>query len=301
MNLSELKLDDLQLFITVADSQSITAAAEHLQTNTSTLSRRLKKLEETLGARLLDRTTRSQHITEAGKLFYQHCQLVLKSLDQVSRQINDQQDALEGRISIYAPAELFRYWIKELVVEFSRQYPKLRIEFVSGADKPNLLEDNIDIILHVNEPADSSFVARKVNVVTTSYYASPDYLAKRGQPKHPMEMKSHDCIVEIDHDRTPRPWRIRDGDVTTTIKVTDRYCSDSADLCRVLAEQGQGIAMLPDFIAKESQENGKLVKLFGDRRGIPHNVYALYASRNYLPRKTQVFLDFLIDNIPKEI
>ena len=157
MNLSELKLDDLQLFITVADSQSITAAAEHLQTNTSTLSRRLKKLEETLGARLLDRSTRSQHSTEAGKLFYQHCQLVLKSLDQVSRQINDQQDALAGRLRIYAPAELFRYWIKELVVEFSRQYPKLRIEFVSGAAKPNLLEDNIDIILHVNEPADSSF------------------------------------------------------------------------------------------------------------------------------------------------
>ncbi len=104
MNLSELKLQDFQLFITVADSPSITAAAEHLQTNTSTLSRRLKKLAESLGARLLERTTRRQHITEAGKLFYQHCQRMLDSLDQLSRQISDHQDTLEGRISIYAPA-----------------------------------------------------------------------------------------------------------------------------------------------------------------------------------------------------
>ena len=83
--------------------------------------------------------------------------------------------------------------------------------------------------------------------------------------------------------------------------MTDRFCSDSADLCRVLAEQGQGIAMLPDFIARESHENGKLVKLFGDQCGTPHNIYALYASRHYLLRKTHVFLDFLIDHIPREI
>ncbi len=114
-------------------------------------------------------------------------------------------------------------------------------------------------------------------------------------------MASHDCIVELDHDRTPRPWGISDGDVTTTIKVADRFCSDSAELCRVLAEQGQGITMLADFIAKESLANGKLVKLFGDRRGVSHNVYALYASRNYLPSKTQVFLNFLIEHIPREM
>ena len=301
MKLSELKLEDLQLFITVADSGSFTAAAEHLQTNTSTLSRRLKRLEEILGARLLERTTRSQHITEAGKLFYLNCQRVLLDLEKLSRKINDQQDTLEGRISIYAPAELFVYLIKELVVDFSQQYPKLRVEFVSGAGRPHLLEDNIDVMIHIDEPADSSFVARKINVATTSYYASPDYLARNGEPKQPMEMKSHDCIVEVDHDRLPRPWGFTDGDVTTTINVPDKFCSDSVELCRVLAEQGQGIAMLPDFIARESLATGKLVKLFGDRCAIPHNLYAVYASRKFLPRKTQVFLDFLIDHIPKEL
>jgi len=301
VSLSELKLEDLQLFIAVVDSQSITAAAEHLQTNTSTLSRRLKKLEEYLGARLLERTTRNQQITEAGKLFYQHCQMVLNDLEQVSRRINDKKDALEGRLCIYAPAELFRYWIKELVVDFAKLYPKLRIEFLSGAVKPHLLEDNIDVIIHIDEPADSSFVARKINVATTSYYASPDYLSTRGSPKDPKDMKDHDCIVEIDHERVPRAWGITEGDVTTAIKVNDRFSSDSAELCRVLAEQGQGIAMIPDFIARESVASGRLVKLFGKQSGVSHNIYAIYASRQYLPRKTQAFLEFLMDHIPNVI
>lgn len=301
MKLSGLKLEDLQLFITVADSSSFTAAAEHLQTNTSTLSRHLKRLEEVLGVRLVDRTTRSQHLTDAGEVFYQHCHMTLLSFEKLSQKITDQQDTLEGRISIYAPAELIVYLIKELVVDFLKQYPKMRLEFLSGAGRPHLLEDNIDIIIHIDEPADSTFVARKINAATTSYYASPGYLAIHGEPKEPLEMKSHDCIVEIDHDRIPRPWSFTDDEVTTTIKVPDKICSDSIELCRVLAEQGQGITMLPDFIAMESLATGRLVKLFGDRRGVSHNLYAVYASRKFLPRKTQVFLDFLIDHIPREI
>ena len=301
MRLSELKLEDLQLFITVADSASFTAAAEHMQSNTSTLSRRVKKLEEIIGARLLERTTRSQYITEAGKLFYQHCQKVLLDLEQLSFEISNQRDTLEGRISIYGPAEFFVYLCDKLLVDFLRLHPKLRIEFLSGAGRPHLLHDNIDIMIHIDEPADSSFVARKINVATTSYYASPDYIARNGEPKQPMDMKSHDCIVEVDHDRLPRPWGFIDGDITTTINVSGKFCSDSIALCRVLSEQGQGIAMLPDLIARESLETGKLVKLFGERCAIPHNLYAIYASRKFLPRKTEVFLDFLINHLPKKI
>jgi DNA-binding transcriptional LysR family regulator len=142
---------------------------------------------------------------------------------------------------------------------------------------------------------------RKINTTITDYYASPNYIARNGEPKHPMEMKNHDCILEIDHDRVPRPWKINEGDITTTIKVNDRFCSDSTDLCRVIAEQDQGITMLPYFIARESVAAGKLVKLFDDRRGVSHNVYAIYATRKYIPRKTQVFLDFLIAHTPKEM
>jgi LysR family transcriptional regulator AphB len=301
MNISELKVIDLQLFIAVVDSASMTVAAEHLQTTTSTLSRRLKNLEDTLDARLLERTTRRHHLTDAGKLFYQHCQLVLDNWEHVGQQINAQQDTLDGRISIYAPQGLFLHFIQELVVGFSKQYPKLRLQFVSGVAKPHLLKDHIDIMIHVDQPADSSFVARKINLVSTSYYASPEYLEKQGRPTHPSEMKHHDCILEVMPNRIPQPWSFTEGDVTTSIEVVDRFSADSIDLCRGLAEQGLGIALLPNFITEESVAAGKLVQLFDGRYGIKHNLYAIYASRHFVPRKTKAFLDFLIDHMPKEL
>jgi DNA-binding transcriptional LysR family regulator len=286
MDISEIKVVDLQLFIAVVDSGSMAAAAEHLQTTASTLSRRLKNLEDTL---------------DAGKLFYQHCQLVLDHWEAIGQEINSQQDTLEGRISIYAPQGLFLHFIQELVVGFSKQYPKLRLQFVSGAAKPHLLKDNIDIMIHVDQPADSSFVARKINLVSTSYYASPEYLEKQGKPTHPSEMKHHDCIMEVMSNRIPQPWSFTEGDVTTSIEVVDRFSADSIDLCLGLAEQGLGIALLPDFITKESVAAGKLLQLFDGRYGIKHNLYAVYASRHFVPRKTKAFLDFLIDHMPKEI
>jgi DNA-binding transcriptional LysR family regulator len=301
MDISEIKVVDLQLFIAVVDSASMTAAAEHLQTTASTLSRRLKKLEGTLDARLLERTTRRHHLTDAGKLFYQHCQLVLDHWEAIGQEINNQQDTLEGRISIYAPQGLFLHFIQELVVGFSKQYPKLRLQFISGAAKPHLLKDNIDIMIHVDQPADSSFVARKINLVSTSYYASPDYLEKQGKPTHPGEMKDHECIMEVMSNRIPQPWSFTEGDVTTSIEVVDRFSADSVDLCLGLAEHGLGIALLPDFITRESVAAGKLLQLFDGRYGIKHNLYAVYASRHFVPRKTKAFLDFLIDHMPKEI
>jgi len=261
----------------------------------------LKKLEDTLDARLLERTTRRHHLTDAGKQFYQHCQLVLDHWDTIGQQINSQQDTLEGRISIYAPQGMFLHFIQELVVGFSKQYPKLRLQFVSGAAKPHLLKDNIDIMIHVDQPADSSFVARKINLVSTSYYASPEYLEKQGKPTHPSEMRHHDCIMEVMSNRIPQPWSFTEGDVTTSIEVVDRFSADSIDLCLGLAEQGLGIALLPDFITKESVAEGKLLQLFDGRYGIKHNLYAVYASRHFVPRKTRAFLDFLIDHMPKEI
>ena len=160
MKLSELKLEDLQQFLAIADAESLTVAAEHLKTNTSTLSRRLKKLENNLGTRLFDRTTRSLHITENGRLFYQHCQSTLDNLEKFSQKIHSSQEALEGRINIYAPAGLFIYLINDVVVKFAELHPELQLSFLSGSVKPHLLEDQIDIMIHIDEPADSSFIAR---------------------------------------------------------------------------------------------------------------------------------------------
>lgn len=301
MPLSDLRVDDLQLFLAVVESPSIAEAAEHLQTTSSTVSRRLKKIEDSLGVRLVDRTTRSQQITSAGELFYQQCQTTLGQLEIVTGQIRDQRDSPEGHIRVYAPAELFCFFVQALTEQFTRRYPRLRVEFLSGAVKPHLLEDNIDIVVHVDDPEDSSYVARRITTATTSCFASPNYLARHGEPATPNELRSHDCIVEINHERAPRPWQFLDGDTVTTLQVKYRFSSDSITLCRDLAEQGQGISMLPDFCTRDSVANGKLVRLFSDQCTVTHNVYAVYASRRFVPAKITTFIDFLADHLPNRI
>lgn len=301
MPLSELKLEDLQLFLAVVESPSIAEAAEHLDTTSSTVSRRLKKIEDCLGVRLLDRTTRSQQITSAGELFYQQCQTTLGQLESVTGQIRDERDSPEGHIRVYAPAELFCFFVNALTEQFTRRYPLLRVEFLSGAVKPHLLEDNIDVVVHIDEPEDSSSVARPVTTATTNCYASPTYIKRHGEPQTPADLAQHDCIVEIDHARSPRPWQFRDGDTVTTMQLSYRYSSDSISLCRDLAEQDQGVAMLPDFCARDSVASGKLVRVLPDDYAFTHTVYAVHASRRFVPAKITTFIDFLADNLPARI
>lgn len=301
MSLSSLKVEDLQLYLAVVESPSIAEAAEHLETTSSTVSRRLKKIEECLGVRLLDRTTRSQQITSAGELFYQQCQATLGQLESVTGQIRDQRDSPEGHIRVYAPAELFCYFVNALTEQFTRRYPRLRVEFLSGAVKPHLLEDNIDVVVHIDEPEDSSSIARPVTTATTNCYASPAYIAQRGMPGKPADLADHDCIVEIDHARSARPWQFQEGDSVKTIQLSYRYSSDSISLCRDLAEQDQGIAMLPDFCARDGVASGRLVTVLPEEYAFTHKVYAVYASRRFVPAKITTFVGFLAENLPAHL
>ena len=301
MSLINLSFEEMQLFICVVNSGSITSAANHLEMPKSTLSRRLRHLEECLGARLLERTTRRIQLTETGSEFYERCEQILEQVEAARMDVIAKQDAPVGKLSIYAPSEFSQYKLQGFAGEFAQAYPGLKIEFVSGAGKPHMLEDNIDVMIHIDEPQDSSFIARKIAVATTNYYASPSYLAKHGKPQTPEDLHQHACIVELTHERLPRPWLFQDKTSLAKVRVKARYACDSVQLCRTLAEQGLGVTMIPDFICEESLTQGKLVKLFRGQYEVAHNLYAIYPSRRFVPVKVRVFLNFLDGYLPSKI
>ncbi len=301
MSLIDLNFQEMQLFVCVVNAGSITAAANHLELPKSTLSRRLKHLEECLGTRLLQRTTRRIQLTDAGTVFYKSCDQILEQVEAARTQIVSRQDAPVGKLSIYAPNEFSQYKLGALAGEFAKSYPGLRIEFVSGAGNPHMLEDNIDIMIHIDEPQDSSFIARKIASATTNYYASPAYLARKGTPKRPIDLYEHDCIVELTYERSPRPWLFGEQDSLAKLKINGKYNCDSIQLCRDLAEQGLGVTMVPDFICRDSLDKGTLVKLFDGDYEVAHNLYAMYPSRRFLPAKIRVFLDFLQQHFPDRL
>ncbi|MCF7981925.1 MAG: substrate binding domain-containing protein, partial [Pseudomonadales bacterium] len=200
-----------------------------------------------------------------------------------------------------SPSEFSQYKLQGFAGEFAQAYPGLRIEFVSGAGKPHMLEDNIDVMIHIDEPQDSSFIAKKIAVATTNYYASPKYLAKHSEPQEPEDLHRHACIVELTHERLPRPWLFQEKNSLSKLRVKSKYACDSIQLCRTLAEQGLGVTMIPDFICEESLANGRLVKLFKGQYEVEHNLYAMYPSRRFVPVKIRAFLSFLNDYLPAKI
>jgi DNA-binding transcriptional LysR family regulator len=296
-----IKTEDMELFVTIIDTGSITRAAEHLSMAKSNVSRRIKQLEESIGVRLLERTTRSLTLTDTGIEFYQGCVELLDRNQQLQQHLSLQQNRPAGRISVFAPHEFLGSLFRQHIQEFALRFPEIQLDFLSGAARPHLLHDKIDVMIHIDAPEDSSYVARKLLIAKTGCYASPDYLMRRGRPANPDDLQHHDCIVEFSHERQDRPWLFNINSTVQRIPVTPYYRSDSTVFIKTLASQGVGIAMLPNFACHESLANGELVKIFDTEFEVPHNIYALYSSRKLLPGKISAFLDFLSNTLPKSV
>jgi DNA-binding transcriptional LysR family regulator len=293
-----IKTEDMELFIAIVDTGSITRAANHLNMAKSNVSRRVRLLEESIGARLLERTTRSLSLTDTGSTFYRSCVELLDRNQQLLQQLDRKQKKPAGRLSVFAPHEFLGSLFRHYSMEFALSFPDIQLDFLSGAARPHLLHDKIDVMIHLDAPEDSSYVARKLITAKTGCYASPDYLDRKGRPAHPEELGNHDCIVEFSHDRQDRPWLFTTGAGLEKIPVKPYYRSDSTVFIKTLACQGIGIAMLPNFACIEELERGSLVKVFDNSFDSPHNIYALYSSKKLLPEKISAFLDFLTAHIP---
>ncbi len=299
-NETSMHLEDLRLFVTVVDNGSFTKAAEQEGLSTSTLSRRLRKLEDDFGVRLLDRTTRSLQLTELGEEFYQRSLRIVEEVDNTRSMLKKKQDKPSGRLRIYAPVEFSRVHFQEILPAFAANYPDITLELFTSDSGQDLVQSRVDVMIHIGEPEDSSYIGKKIAVATTNYYASPDYLATHGVPEVPEDLLNHECIVEAFTQDHYNRWVFPDENQPKEVTVLAHYVIDSTYMCHRMVEKGLGISMLPDYICQEGLEAGKLKKLFGGRYEICHNIYVLYPSRRYVPSKVKVFLDFLGEHLPEQ-
>jgi DNA-binding transcriptional LysR family regulator len=296
-----VKFEDLEIFVAIVEANSISRAADNLDMPKSRVSRHLKELEEELGERLLERTTRSIRLTEAGDRFYQGSLQMLDNMEALRNEVVSDRSKIDGRLTVFSPAEFMSQLLEEHLGEFSRRYPALEIEFLSGAARPDLLHDRLDVIIHPDPPEDSSFVAQQLCRGRTDFFASPTYLAQHGQPQHPSELYHHSCIAELNQSRQPRPWLYREQRKTRELRIQPRYRCDSVATACSLARQGLGVVMLPVFIGEASVAQGRLVQLFDGKYEVTHGIFAIYSSRRLKPRKLEVFLEFMKEVLPESI
>ena len=296
-----MEFQDLRLFVSVVDNGSFTKAAEQEDLPGSTLSRRLRKLEDELGLRLLERTTRRVQMTELGAEFYERCLHILEEVETTRDSLQRKQDTVSGRLRIYAPTEFTRVHFQDVIPSFAQRYPDITLELFTSDGGHNLVDTRVDIMVHIEEPQDSSYIGKKLTVATTNYYASTDYLEKCGEPQSPQDLLQHECILEAFNPHDYQRWVFPEKAGAEEVRVQARYVTDSTYMALRLVERGLGVSMLPDYICREGLEAGRLRKLFGGRYEINHNIYLLYPSRRYVPSKVRAFLDFLEEQFPRRL
>ncbi len=289
-----IPMDELMVFVTVVEEQGFSAAAKRLDSTPAAVSRRIKALEQRLGVRLLQRTTRKVQLTEAGELYFREVSRLLNDLSAIEQQLDEVTGQPTGELRIVAPMSFGQRRLAPVVAGFALTYPKLRVTLTLDDQETDIVNEGIDLAVRIAYPSDSSLVARPIAAVPRYFCASPDYLERRGIPRSPTDLLQHDCLhYNVISER--EEWTLGGAGGDETIAIKGRFCSNNGDVLAEAAMQGLGITLLPEFIIGDALADGRLVRVLEGRERSPLTLSVLYPSRHYVPAKTRLFIEHMVE------
>ncbi len=286
------KLDAMNAFVKVVSLGSYAEAGRALGLTRSAVSKAVMELEQLLGARLLDRTTRRVSATEAGLAYYESCLDILARVEETEMQVSRLHDEPKGVLKVNAPVSFGVLHLGRLMAEFMGQYPDLKIELTLNDRFIDPIEEGVDVTIRIGVLADSSLIARRLAPARRVLVAAPRYLKQFGRPKSPDDLTRHRCL-NYGHSTMLQRWRLtRDGE-TFSLAINSVLCSNNGDVLRAAAVAGQGIAKLPTFLVGPDIRDGRLKIVLAQFPPVDLGVFALYAPNRYLAAKTRLLIDFL--------
>ncbi len=286
-------LDGVAVFVAVINSGSFTAAAEMLARSTSYISKQITRLEKRLGSRLLNRTTRTISLTDAGRAYFERCSQIVIDAENAERSINQLQESPRGLLRVNAPVSFGSMYILDHLPEFMQLYPEVKLEVEFNDRLIDVVGEGFDVVIRVGETRDSNLVARKFTSTRSVTVASPEYLKRRGRPQHAEDLLQHETI-SYSLLSSPAVWEyVKDGK-RYNINTDPRVMCNSAEIEVVMALQGIGITRLPLFACEQEVANGDLQIILEDYEQPERGVYAVYPHRQYLTAKVRAFVDFIV-------
>lgn len=289
-----MNLNDVRLFIQVVEHNSFTSAAEKLNIQKSTISRRIAQLEDELGVRLLQRTTRKLSLTNEGQELFNSCQPLLDELNSVADQVTSNQSDPKGRLRITMPPEMGIYIMNNVVASFMQQYPKIQLEVELSPRVVDLVEEGFDLAVRVGKLSDSSLIGRKIADSRLALFASRGYIDTYGEPKTPDDLYDHQCIGTS---ATVNGWAFSNWNEGKPLNLSCRIGANSLSFCREMMRQDLGIARMPSSFCRELVASGELVEILKGYQPPPVEIHALYPSKRHLNPKVRLFLDHLIEGL----
>ncbi len=288
-------LAEVAIFVRAVELGSISAAARSLRLSVASASVRLSQLEQQVGARLLNRTTRSLQPTEAGRVFYKHALEVLAAVERAETSVADISGVPSGVLKVAAPLGFGRQILAPLIADFHRQYPRVEIRLRSSDHGVDLLAEHVDIAVRTAALPDSSFVVRKLADGPRVVCAAPSYLAAHGRPQRPEDLADHNCLLLRFPGSTDFRWPFEGMD--TGIPVAGRFDADDGEILTQWALQGEGVVLKPYWEVAQYIRSGALEVLLGDHKVTPLDITLIYPNRDLLASKTRVFADFLVERV----
>jgi DNA-binding transcriptional LysR family regulator len=287
--------DLMRLFVATAECSSLAAAARKLGLSSASVSRGLTELETRLGSRLVERTTRALGLTEQGRLFYSEVKRILADVEAAENALALQSAAPKGRLTIATPSLIGRFWLGPLVAEFLAAYPDLDLN-VLLLDRPvHLIEEEIDVALHIGALQDSDLIAQKLGDIRMIVCAAPAYIAQYGMPEQPEDLAQHRCLVFADAAAAPE-WRFRATNGRNIVVFPPaRLTTNALDLTVQAALDGCGLVRAPSWQIATALTRGALVPVLESYERPPAPLHLVFTkARSHLP-KLRVFRDFLAE------
>jgi DNA-binding transcriptional LysR family regulator len=295
-------LFEMQLFSQIIQSGSLSAAGRHFGISPASVWRHLNALETSMGAKLIDRTSRKIALTEAGEICRRRLEKVTADVIDLSREIRDLQVSARGTVRVVCRASLASRFVVPTLPGFLRKYPDIRVDLRITDAEVDPLSDNADILIALGRVRNSSLLIRRILMSERIVCASPGYLKLHGEPNAPEDLQRHNCLI-FSHENSPSIWRFKRNDKVTRIGVQGNLQANSSDALRAAAVDGLGFALLPKWCVSDQLENGQLRQVFQDYSATPFgfdaNIYLVTRQSNKRPLPLKLVLNYLADAFKK--
>ncbi|MCL1122171.1 LysR substrate-binding domain-containing protein [Shewanella seohaensis] len=286
----------LPIFVTVVECGSFSAAGQKLGLSKSAISKRITQLEQHLGIQLLQRTTRSLSLTDAGARYFEYIRPAVLLTQEGLDAISELQQTPKGNLRISVPMVFGRLYIAPLIAEFLKRYPDIQLQMQMDDKTTDLIAGGFDLAIRIGELPDSNLIARKIAPCLSVICASPAYLAQHGLPIVPNELTQHNCLF-YSYFQDGVEWSFHSPNGMQRIQPKGNYQVNNSDAIHRACLDGLGIANLPRFIVEPDLQAGRLQTILTDFPLPEHGIYAVYPQRKYLPTKVTVLIEFLMEKL----
>lgn len=284
----------IRAFVQVFDSGGFSAAARQHGRSKALLSKYVTDLEDYLGVRLMNRTTRKLGLTEAGEAYYREASTLLQQLDDLDATITDQTAEPRGLLRVSAPRNFGEDTLAPVIFGFLAKYPKVSLDLRLEDRYVDLVDEGIDVALRISTMADSSLIARKIADMHVLTVAAPATLKRVGAPKHPDDLRLLPCIIDTNLQGQSN-WRFVEDSKTLSVPVTGPVRVNSPLAARQAAISGLGFAVLPSYLGEPAIASGELVAVLGEFMPTGQTLQAVYPHRRHLAGKVRALIDYLVD------